>query len=100
MKRSVLLLLALFTLPVSADVDSEQRELQLVQAQLGKLDYLITRAEREADFRQRRQFDYEALRLDIRTMQSGIHAYLNPERLEPKPIEPISGDYSIEYAHE
>lgn len=82
--------------PLYADVDSERRELALITAQLDTLDYLITRAEREADVRQQRQFDYDALRLDIRTLQAGIHQYLHPKRQAPKPITPLGGDYTNE----
>ncbi|EHR5321394.1 RAQPRD family integrative conjugative element protein [Vibrio parahaemolyticus] len=103
MKRSLLSLLlglTVFSPALYADVDNEQRELALVVAQLDTLDYLITRAEREADYRTQRQFDYDALRLDIRTLQAGIDAYLHPVRAEPKPVVPLGGDYLSEPAHE
>lgn len=95
-KRLPLLLVTIATMvsaPLYADVDSEQRELALITAQLDTLDYLITRAEREADVRQQRQFDYDALRLDVRTLQAGINQYLHPKRQLPKPITPLGGDY-------
>ena len=100
MKWPLLLCLSLLSPYASADVESEQRELALVMAELDTLDYLITRAEREADYRTPRQFDYQALRLDIRTLQAGIHAYLHPERATPKPINPLGGDYITEPTHE
>ncbi|ARR47929.1 MULTISPECIES: integrative conjugative element protein, RAQPRD family [Vibrio harveyi group] len=100
MKWPLLLCLSLLSPYASADVESEQRELALVMAELDTLDYLITRAEREADYRTPRQFDYQALRLDIRTLQAGIHAYLHPERATPKPITPLGGDYIAEPTHE
>ncbi len=90
--------LALFTiltlaLPVSASIDNERQELTLIQTQLNQLDYLISRAEREADYRLPRQFDYQSLRSDVRSIQAGIDAYLRPERIDARPIEPIGGDY-------
>lgn len=100
MKKTLWLMLCFIALPASADRESEHQELHLLLNQLDKLDYLITRAEREADYRLNRQFDYDALRLDVRTIQSGIHVYLNPKRQEPTPIEPISGDYLLKAAHE
>lgn len=100
MKWPLLLCLSVLSPYASADVESEQRELALVMAELDTLDYLITRAEREADYRTSRQFDYQALRLDIRTLQAGIHAYLHPDRAAPKPITPLGGDYVAEPPHE
>ncbi len=100
MKWSILLPLCLLTFSAQADVESEHQELNLLLSQLDKLDYLITRAEREADYRVRRQFDYHALRSDLRSIQSGIHVYLTPERAEPNPITPISGDYVQASSHE
>jgi len=92
MRLALLTLLAL-ALPVSASVDNERQELTLIQTQLHQLDYLISRAEREADYRLTRQFDYQSLRSDIRSIQAGIDAYLRPERVDARPIEPIGGDY-------
>ncbi|WP_299144282.1 RAQPRD family integrative conjugative element protein [uncultured Vibrio sp.] len=100
MKWSLLLCLSLLSSYLYADVETEQRELALVASQLGTLDYLITRAEREADYRSARQFDYDALRLDIRTLQAGIDAYLRPERRAPKPLPPLGGDYVMDTPHE
>ncbi|GLO64065.1 hypothetical protein MACH09_45730 [Vibrio sp. MACH09] len=87
------LLSLLITAPAFASVESERDELILIQAHIDKLNYLIRRAEREADYRITRHFNYSALRADLRDIQSGIDVYLNPERLEPRPITPIGGDY-------
>ncbi len=95
----LLLLTTIVSTPLYADVDSEQRELALIVAQLDTLDYLISRAEREADFRTQRQFDYNALRLDVRTLQAGVEQYLHPKRQAPKPITPLGGDYVNDSAH-
>ena len=51
-------------------------------------------------YRAARQFDYDALRLDIRTLQAGIDAYLRPERSAPKPVTPLGGDYLSQAPHE
>ncbi len=83
----------LASVPVKASVEGEQQELALIQAHLDKLDYLIHRAEREADYRSLRQFDYAALKSDIRQLQAGIDDYLHPERAKPKPVTPLGGDY-------
>ncbi|AUI88938.1 hypothetical protein BS333_21395 (plasmid) [Vibrio azureus] len=85
--------LSLLTPPLLADVDSERKELNLIIRQLDTLDYLISRAEREADYRSPRQFNYDAFRSDIRTLQAGIDAYLRPHRASPRPITPLGGDY-------
>ncbi|GEK15398.1 integrative conjugative element protein, RAQPRD family [Aliivibrio fischeri] len=83
----------LASLPVSASVEGEKQELALIQAHLDKLDYLITRAEREADYRALRQFEYGALKSDLRQIQAGIDDYLHPERAAPRPVTPLGGDY-------
>lgn len=77
----------------AASVDNEKRELAAINDQFGKLEFLVQRAERNADYRQSRQFDYQSLRSDIRDIQSGIDAYLNPTRPEPLPVQPLGGDY-------
>lgn len=100
MKWPLLFCLSVLSPNLYADVDTEQRELALVSSQLNTLDYLITRAEREADYRAARQFDYDALRLDIRTLQAGIDTYLRPERSAPKPVTPLGGDYLSRAPHE
>ncbi|MFM2666695.1 RAQPRD family integrative conjugative element protein [Vibrio mediterranei] len=99
MKWTILLCMAL-ALPAHATVENEHQELSLLLSQLHQLDYLITRAEREADYRPRRQFDYNQLRQDLRTIQSGVDHYLRPERQEANPILPIYGDYVSRRDHE
>ncbi|RJX68666.1 hypothetical protein DZ860_16870 [Vibrio sinensis] len=94
MKTIILLSIALLaSLPASASVESEKQELALIQAHLDKLDYLIARAEREADYRALRQFEYGALKSDIRQIQAGIDDYLHPDRAVPRPVTPLGGDY-------
>ncbi|PSU45754.1 hypothetical protein C9J12_21160 [Photobacterium frigidiphilum] len=93
--RSGLWLLILMScgLAQAASIDDEKRELAAINDQFGKLEYLVQRAERNADYRQSRQFDYHSLRSDIRDVQSGIDAYLNPTRPEPASVQPLGGDY-------
>ncbi|EGU41184.1 hypothetical protein VII00023_06127 [Vibrio ichthyoenteri ATCC 700023] len=94
MKSIIVLGVALLaSLPVNASVEGEKQELALIQAHLDKLDYLIARAEREADYRSLRQFEYGALKSDIRQIQAGIDDYLHPERAVPRPVTPLGGDY-------
>lgn len=79
----------------AASVIDEKHELATISDQLTKLDFLIQRAEQRADYRSIRQFDYPALRSDLRDIQSGISAYLYPSRPIPLPQTPLSGDYTL-----
>ena len=94
MKLAIALCVALLvSMPTIASVEGEQQELALIQAHLDKLDYLISRAEREADHRHLRQFDYGAFKSDVRQIQAGISDYVHPERALPRPVTPLGGDY-------
>ncbi|WP_318419536.1 integrative conjugative element protein, RAQPRD family [Photobacterium leiognathi] len=79
----------------AVSVIDEKRELATISDHLTKLDFLIQRAEQRADYRSVRQFDYSALRSDLRDIQSGIAAYLYPSRPAPLPQTPLSGDYTV-----
>ena len=83
-----------------ASVEDERRELAAINDQLSRLEFLIQRAEQAADYRYPRHMDYGLLRSELRTISSGIEAYLTPSRLTPVPITPISGDYLIRPHHE
>lgn len=80
---------------LAASVEDERRELAAISDQLTKLEFLVQRAERQADYRTPRQMDYDALRSDLRDIQSGIEAYLYPSRPQPLPLRPLSGDYTV-----
>ncbi|GIU42866.1 hypothetical protein TUM4438_10420 [Shewanella sairae] len=80
----------------AASVMDEKKELAAISDHLTKLEFLIQRAEQRADYRSPRQLDYQALRSDLRDIQSGIDAYLYPSRPMPLPIKPLSGDYTVQ----
>ncbi|MEZ9997910.1 RAQPRD family integrative conjugative element protein [Vibrio sp. 10N.261.46.A3] len=94
------MLLSLLATSAWASAEGERAELELVQAHLGKLHYLIDKAEQEADYRIEHQFHYDALRADLADIESGIAVYLSPERSEARPLRPLSGDYRQRSAHE
>ncbi|MCL2590237.1 MAG: hypothetical protein FWD67_04975 [Betaproteobacteria bacterium] len=44
----------------------------------------------------RYHFDYARLQADLRRMQAGIHAYLNPTRTQPRDVGELPADYTRE----
>ncbi|WP_394230501.1 integrative conjugative element protein, RAQPRD family [Shewanella colwelliana] len=88
--------LSLLSSAHAASVMDEKKELAAISDQLTKLEFLVQRAENRADYRAARQLDYNALRSDLRDIQSGIDAYLYPKRPQPLPIKPLSGDYTVQ----
>ena len=80
------------------DIDEiQRRDLALIKTQLAQIDVIVDRI----DARQQKAdpntvrvyFDIPYLRRDLRTITSGIDAYLMPDRSLPRHPQPMKGDY-------
>lgn len=55
---------------------------------------LIVQAQANQDKTARNQFDYLALKNDIRKVQQGIADFINQRQIDPNTIKPIKASYS------
>ncbi|MCL1861879.1 MAG: raqprd family integrative conjugative element protein [Proteobacteria bacterium] len=107
-KFAGVLLLALISAPIwiassaQADEAPERERLTLITRQLAHIDRQINEVERIALSTPagRFHFDYSQLRTDLRRVQAGIHAYLNPSRTQPRDAGELPADYIREDENE
>lgn len=95
MRYLMVAMLFLFTAATPALADSE-RENVILGRLLGELETLramADQAQQHADAGQRINFNYNALRADIHTLQLGIEQYRAGIRNQPRTIPAIVGDY-------
>ena len=97
----VAVVLALPSFGAAAESSREAHELSLVIRQLGTLETLVDRAERQARIVAdqddvRFTFDYERLRADLQRVSVGIEHYLSPSRAQPRDNELLHGQYRNE----
>lgn len=86
-------LIALQGAGVLADANSERDALARLVHELESLEPLIVEASRAADPDARIRFQYDWLRDDLETVRRGIEAHIDALRAEPRPMEPLRGDY-------
>lgn len=72
---------------------NEGELLAQLQRELEGISVLVSNAQARADAGQRINFNYEALRADLRTIQLGIEQYRAGIRDQPREIPPLLGDY-------
>ncbi len=97
----VAVVLALPSFGAAAESSREAHELSLVIRQLGTLETLVDRAERQArtvadQDDTRFAFDYERLRADLQRVSAGIEHYLSPSRAQPRDSGLLHGHYRNE----
>ena len=97
----VAVVLALPSFGATAESSREAHELSLVIRQLGTLETLVDRAERQARIVAdqddvRFAFDYERLRADLQRVSAGIEHYLSPSRAQPRDNGLLLGQYRNE----
>lgn len=78
---------------VSATQEQEQAALWQVLNEIEFLHTVVNRAANKQDERARYQFDYPALRRDLRLIKTGITEHLNRVQREPRKLPAIAGDY-------
>jgi RAQPRD family integrative conjugative element protein len=86
-------LIALEGAVVLADAGAERHALSRLVHALESLEPLIVEASRAADPDARIRFQYDWLRHDLETVQRGIEAHIDAPAAEPRPFEPLRGDY-------
>lgn len=92
------IIVALFSMPVAASDEIEQRDLALIQEQLEQIEHVIDRLEQRQAQRSpmRMYLDIPQLRVDVRAIASGIDQYLSPPRRTAREVIPVAGDYLVE----
>ncbi|MFM9271850.1 RAQPRD family integrative conjugative element protein [Halomonas elongata] len=94
-----LLMASSISLSVQAsDIDEiQRRDLALIQTQIEQIkvvvDRIDARQQKTSPENTRIYFDTRMLRSDLKSITSGIDAYLAPERLLPRQPMPLNGDY-------
>lgn len=86
-------LLAASCSSVYAGSANENALLAKLATELGNLTPLINQAQQQADKTARVQFNYPALRRDLRQMIAGINQKLGQVQIQPRVVTPIHGDY-------
>lgn len=94
-KIFILLLICLLSISARADTALENETLARIVHVLDSLQPLIQEAQAQQESGERVQFDYVALRQDIQRVKTGIQRKFAENRLEPRIIKPIQGDYLI-----
>lgn len=88
------------TLTVVSAVDRERETLALIVnrlAHIGQQADATGRTVRSNPPQNTRyHFDYALFAADLRRMQAGIHAYLNPTRTQPRDVGELPADYTRE----
>ncbi|WP_275286844.1 RAQPRD family integrative conjugative element protein [Halomonas elongata] len=82
----------------ASDIDEiQRRDLALIQTQIEQIkvvvDRIDARQQKTSPENTRIYFDTRMLRSDLKSITSGIDAYLAPERLLPRQPMPLNGDY-------
>ncbi|WP_435632617.1 integrative conjugative element protein, RAQPRD family [Carnimonas bestiolae] len=80
------------------DIDAiQRRDLALIQTQLEQIRVVVDRInDRQFNAQPgetRIYFNVPRFRADIDTLSHGIDAYLAPDRLQPRHLSPLEGDY-------
>lgn len=83
----------LLAAPAQADRDGEREALARLVHELATLEPLIREAEVQADPDARIRFQYDWLHQDLARIRLGIREHLNAPHSEPRPVEPLRGDY-------
>ena len=94
-------LLLLFTTGASASDrlrdEVMRRDLAVIQTQLDQVEWTIQRLEQRQAIKtpdtHRFYFDTDQLRRDLDVITAGIDDYLQPPRLPPRNLAPLTGDY-------
>ncbi|MFT2158188.1 RAQPRD family integrative conjugative element protein [Pseudomonas putida] len=95
---SLLLLVCLLSLSVTAQDAPERSDLGLVQRQITAIELLADRASSSSvdAAGARYRFDYSRFAADLKRMRQGIHKYLSPSRAQPADLVDLTGDYRAE----
>lgn len=82
---------------ISSDCHADQTQMQetltRIQHLLGQVNPLINLAQSQQDHAMRVQFQFESLRQDIASIQAGIDQALQGVTIQPRLVDPLSGDY-------
>jgi RAQPRD family integrative conjugative element protein len=78
---------------VAMETDIENVSLARIYTVLNHLTPLIDEAKRYQNKQARVQFRYDQLQQDIDQIKHGIDQKFHPQRIEPRSISPIQGDY-------
>lgn len=79
--------------PAYASVSSENAALARIVHELNALEPLINQAQAQQPQYTRVHFNYTQLRADIRKIKKGIQQQIKSAALEPRHVQPLSGDY-------
>lgn len=83
---------ALVMMPAHADEDSERENLARLEHEIALLGEEVRAAKAHAPTLARVRFQYDDLARDLDMIRLGIAEHLNAPR-QPRPIEPLKGDY-------
>ncbi len=88
-----MLVLAFSPSTAKADTALENESLTALLEQLRIVHALVDQAEQNSDQSKRVNFNYAAVRADIKTIELGVEQYVAGMRDAPKRIEPLGGEY-------
>jgi len=87
------LIIALLSAPTYAITDQERSALLCLSAGLETITKIIDEVQQDKNPNDRRQVDYQRLKIDFKKIQEGILDAVNAERREPRSLSPIDGIY-------
>ncbi len=79
--------------PCLADAEQMNATLARISTILSQINPLINAAEKEQNTDARVKFQFDILRADISKIQAGIAEKMHGISIQPRNVEPLSGDY-------
>ncbi len=76
-----------------ADTSQMNATLSRISTILSQVNPLINLAEQQQDVNTRVKFQFNTLRQDIASIQTGIAQAINRVSIQPRSVKPLSGDY-------
>lgn len=92
-KMSCLFLLMGFSYVCCANTSQMHMTLARINRLLKQVNPLINLAQQQQDPNTRVKFQFELLRCDISSIQSGITQAMNRVSIQPRIVKPLAGDY-------
>lgn len=95
-KKSILSIILFLSVINTSFADTEQMTVTLARIRtiLNQINPLINLAQSEQEPNARIKFQFDQLRADIAKIQIGINEGIKPISVQPRVVEPISGDYT------
>ncbi len=93
MRKTLIIIAFMFSMPAFADIDSERQNLHRIMREIDFLIGEIKTIKADAPGNTRIKFEYNLLSSDLLKIRHGISDHINGSLDASRPIEPIHGIY-------